>query len=225
MSRLRSATRGGLLVSVAALLMGSGCAPAQVEVVGPAAATPDYVPPPPAYGPAPAAGPADVETDVAYEDAPPVDDIEDYPSVEYEGAPVFYVGGVWYRHDRRGWGVYRREPQALSERRAQHERDPRWVQAAQRRPEVAARPAAPGRPAVPENRPPEPQRRGVTEWQSAPPRAQPTSPRTAPVQPAGAGHPMAAPPARPEVRTDVRPAPAPRGGRPPAHAAPSPEHR
>ena len=96
-------------------MLTAGCAPVPAEAVATPPSTPAYVPPPSAYEQATATSTESVETDVAYDDAPPVDDVEDYPSVVYEGAPVYYVGGVWYRHDPRGWGVYRREPQALVE--------------------------------------------------------------------------------------------------------------
>ena len=55
--------------------------------------------------------------------SPPVDDIETYPVVVYEGVPVYYVGGTWYRHDSRGWGYYRREPRELAQQRETHDRD------------------------------------------------------------------------------------------------------
>jgi hypothetical protein len=96
---------------------------------GPVATTPTagYVP-----------GPSDPNSDsvystyLAYQTAPPVDDIETYPSVLYDGVTVYYVGGGWYRHDEHGWGVYRQEPPELAKQREAHAREPRWVQATTR---------------------------------------------------------------------------------------------
>jgi hypothetical protein len=213
MGCLRSARRGGLLVGLAAMLLSSGCVQGPSDTLGP----PPSMPP---YDPATATGPAGDEGYVAYESGPPVEDVDAYPSVFYDDAPVYYIGGTWYRHDRRGWGVYPREPQGLARMRVERERDPRWVQPAPRRLEPAPRAAARGRQLAPENRPREVPRQGVTEWQGSPTRPQGAPLVTRPGQTVGAGHPVTAPAARPEVRTNVRPAPAPHGGAP-GHGMPS----
>ncbi len=62
---------------------------------------------------------------------PPVQ-VETYPYVVYDGAPVYYVEGRWYRHYGSGWVYYRSEPTYLSTRR----------------PVIVARPARPAGPAV-----------------------------------------------------------------------------
>lgn len=231
MSRLRTATCGALLFGFAVTLFGSACVPVAAEPVGAPPSTPAYAPPPAAYGAAPATDSEGVEDDVAYDESVPVDDIETYPSIVFDGAPVYYVGGTWYRHDRRGWGVYRREPQGLAQQRARHERDPQWVRAAQRPASPAPRPAAPEPQPAAENRPHESPRQGVTEWQSAPPRPQPHSPSAGPGQTVSDGHP-AVPAPRPEGRTNAQPVPPPRaaGAKPsrstPSHApAQGSEHR
>ncbi len=262
MSRIRSATGGGLFVASALVLLASGCG--QAEPVA-------YAPPPPvpsqgtygSYAATPETGTEPVATDLgpalgtdlAYEPAPPVGDIEEYPSVVYEGAPVYFVGGTWYRHDARGWGEYRREPRELATQRGEHERDPRWVQAARRPPSPVARPGAIERRAGTEERG-GPPRQGVTERQAPPPIEQaPRAPRPeAQPQPARRGPPASAspaqrlspphaepaqPPAQPAQRAQppaqhAQPThaipPAPRGGPPaagprPAPPPPPPEHR
>jgi len=210
MGRIRFATHGSLLIAVAASLFGVGCAPVEAQSLGP----------PPAYGEATATGPDGVSADVAYDQAPPVDDIETYPSVVYEGVPVYYVGGMWYRHDSRGWGAYSREPQELARQRGQHERDPRWVQAGERHPQQGSRPGAAER---------QPAQQGVTERQPAQSRPQESS--RAAVQ----GHPATAPAAQPPQRKKVQPVqsvPVPKQrGMAPARGNPAPapagqsEHR
>jgi hypothetical protein len=108
------------------LLLGAGC----TAEVAPA-------PPPPYYGAQPAPPPppgAPFQNDVVYEQ-PPVPDVQTYPYVVYQGAPVYYVGGAWYRRDGRGWGRYRVEPPPLARERQTHAGDARWAQ----------RPPPPGR--------------------------------------------------------------------------------
>jgi hypothetical protein len=223
MSRLRYATRGGLLVGLTAALFGAGCVGTTADGYGPPPSTPAYVPPATAYDETPA-GSEDAEADLEFESGPPVNDIDEYPSVFYEGAPVFFIGGTWYRHDRRGWGVYHREPPGLAHERAQREHDPRWVQAGQRRALPESRAASPMRPQpLPVNRPNEVPRQGVTEWQGAPTHPQAPSPATGPRPSVGGTPPTNVPVAPPAGgRTNVRPGPAPHPGAAPAHGAPSP---
>jgi hypothetical protein len=154
----RSAAGGCALLALAAVALGVGCAgPAYEEPVAAAPPPPPGyaqapAPPPPGYAEAPAPPPPaepappppvqpvddTVATDVVYEPDPPFVDIETYPSVVYLGAPVYFVGGRWYRHDARGWGYFRAEPPELAHNRALHERDPRWVRARQVRPRAPA---------------------------------------------------------------------------------------
>lgn len=89
--------------------------------------------------------PDDVDTQVARVPSPPVVDIESYPSVVYDGAAVYYVGGVWYRQGAHGWSYYRQEPQELRRQRQAHEQDPRWARArAATRPDGESPAAPPG---------------------------------------------------------------------------------
>ncbi len=92
----------------------------------------------------------DVDTDLVYDPQGPVDDIEGYPSVVYDGVTVYYVEGRWYRQGRGGWGYYRDEPRELGRQREMHDRDPRWA----RSPEAPVR-AEPARPGVAERQAPE----------------------------------------------------------------------
>jgi hypothetical protein len=109
--------------------------------------------PPPEYVEAPAPVPVVATGEIDYEPAPPVDDVETYPSVVYEGVPVYYVGGAWYRHDAHGWGAYRHEPPELARQRGLHENEPRWVVARQRHPQPMPRQGVterqPERPSLP----------------------------------------------------------------------------
>lgn len=140
------------LFGAAAVALGVGCAPAYDQPVAAAPPPPPAYyaeappPPPPAPGyaeaprPPPPAPPVDdTSADVVYETEPPVVDIETYPSVVYGGAPVYFVGGRWYRRDARGWGYFRSEPPELAHNRALHERDPRWERARQARPRPVPR--------------------------------------------------------------------------------------
>src|ERR1019366_6736709 len=135
MIRIRSMGRGVLIAS-AAMLLGLGCAaqPGPDPYARPPSA-PAYPPSAYGYGEAPVepVAPEAVESDVSYDAGPPVVDIETYPSVVYEGMPVYYVGGMWYRHDARGWGSYRTEPAELGRQRQQHGSDARWVRAGEQR--------------------------------------------------------------------------------------------
>ena len=231
MSRITFATRGALLIPLAAILFGVGCAPVQAEPLGPPSAAPAYGPAP-AYGEAPATAPEGVSDDVAYDETPPVDDIETYPSVIYDGVPVYYFGGMWYRHDSRGWGTYRHEPQELSRQRGQHERDPRWVQAGEGRPPQGSRTGAAERQPTVDNRSRPSPRQGITERQPAQSRSQEVSRPAAQGQP-GAGHPATAPAVQPQQRKKVQPGqsvPTQRGkapvrGNPAPAAARGSEHR
>jgi hypothetical protein len=172
MSRIRS-TASVLVVSTA-LLFAFGC---EAEPVA-------YAPSPayPASGTyaeteaAPGPDPFAADADIVYDEPPPVDDIEAYPSIVYEGAPVYFIGGLWYRRDAHGWGAYRHEPGELARQRAQHERDPRWVQARQRAPQPANRAERVERRPPIENRPQSSLPQGVTERQ-----ATPAAPRPVPV--------------------------------------------
>lgn len=61
---------------------------------------------------------ATVQPDPVYAEAtyvPPR--IETYPSVVYEGRPVYYVDGYWYVHEGPGWMYYRQEPPELYRQR------------------------------------------------------------------------------------------------------------
>ncbi len=68
-------------------------------------ATSCYVEARPAYGPA----------DVIVTPAPV--HVETYPYVFYDGGPVYWVEGRWYRRHGNGWVYYRNEPPFLSQRR------------------------------------------------------------------------------------------------------------
>lgn len=43
--------------------------------------------------------------------------VEAYPYVVYDGTPVYWVDGRWYRRNGGGWVYYRQEPAYLSGRR------------------------------------------------------------------------------------------------------------
>jgi hypothetical protein len=153
------------------------------------------------------------DSEVAYGEAPPVVDIETYPSVTYGGADVYYVDGRWYQRGPRGWSYYRQEPPELGSQRQEHlqrDHDPRW----------AAQPAAPLQRGQNEHVAPAP-RPGVTEAQPADRRAQPEQPRRENV-PTPASPPQA-------QRRDQ--APSPRPAKAPVKSAPvhpterQPEHR
>ena len=106
-----------------ALVLGVGCT---AEVTPEPAPPPPYVAVRPAPPPPPPAAP--FQPEVVYEQ-PPVVDIETYPNVYYAGAPAYYVGGVWYRRDARGWARYRVEPPQLAREREIHGREARWTRA------------------------------------------------------------------------------------------------
>ena len=152
---LRMFARGSSALVASALLAlgasGAGCA-AEASTT-----PPTYV-----EGATVASGPGTADAEVVYVQDPPVVDIETYPTVVYEGAPVYFVGGEWYRRDSHGWAYFRREPAELGRQRESHDRDPQWqrareaprhdqVQAARpevTRPEQVARPQQEvGRPA------------------------------------------------------------------------------
>ena len=67
-----------------------------------------------------------VEPDVGYATvtSAPVD-IETYPSVSYEGRPVYFYGDRWWYRDGRRWTYYRDEPVQLHRERAHVRRVPR----------------------------------------------------------------------------------------------------
>ena len=44
-------------------------------------------------------------------------EIETQPYVVYQGTPVYWVEGRWYRRYGNGWGYYRDEPPYLAQRR------------------------------------------------------------------------------------------------------------
>jgi hypothetical protein len=136
---------------------------------------------------------------VLYEQDAPVIDIDTYPTAVYGGVTVYYVGGMWYRHDDRGWGYYRQEPPDLARQRESHASDPRWV-AARERPRQPS-PQRSQRGAEPQ-RGEEPRPAAVPEHEAARPE----------VRPEEATHPAAepkagAPAAQPTVK---RPAPRPK---------------
>jgi hypothetical protein len=66
------------------------------------------------------------DPDVGYADvtSAPVE-IEESPSVYYEGRPVFLYGDRWWYRDGRGWRYYRREPAELHRQRPFARRVPR----------------------------------------------------------------------------------------------------
>jgi len=146
--------RGALLIS-AVLALGAGC---QAEYSGGGGV----------YAQAPSGGeaaiavapaPVEVDADLVYDAEPPVDDIEEYPSVVYGGVTVYFVGGRWYRRGPRGWAYFRNEPPELGRQREMHDRDPRWAQARERptrpgvaEPQAPERAQAPGAPAPPDTR-------------------------------------------------------------------------
>lgn len=68
-------------------------------------ATSCYVEARPAYAPA----------DVIVTPAPVR--VETYPYVFYDGGPVYWVDGRWYRRNGNGWVYYRNEPPFLYQRR------------------------------------------------------------------------------------------------------------
>jgi hypothetical protein len=119
------------------------------------------------------AGPAGpgviVDSDVVYEQDAPVVDIDTYPTTVYGGVSVYYVGGMWYRHDDHGWGYYRQEPRELAQQREAHASDPRWVAARERQPSQQ-RTAEPRQAAVP---PPEAARPEARPEEAARPAEEP----------------------------------------------------
>jgi hypothetical protein len=77
------------------------------------------------------------EPDVGYAEvtSAPVD-IETYPSVTYEGRPVYlYQDRFWYRDGGR-WAYYRSEPEALHRQRAYVQRAPRAREVREEAPRV-----------------------------------------------------------------------------------------
>ena len=135
------------------------------------------------------AGPAGPDTvgggDVVYEQDAPVVDIDTYPTTVYGGVTVYYVGGMWYRHDDHGWGYYRQEPPDLARQREAHASDPRWVAARERQPspQGAAEPrqaAVPQQEAAHPEARPEEAARPVEEPKAGAPAAQRTVKRPAP---------------------------------------------
>jgi hypothetical protein len=188
----------------AALAFGAGCVePSYAEPVG----SPTYV-----EGASVPGGGGEADGDVVDVGEPPVADVESYPSVEYEGFPVYYVGGSWYQRGPHGWRYYRHEPRELGRVRAEHGHEAQWVRANE----------APHRTQQPVEHPravtaPEPRR--APEPQPPEHRATPApmeQPRPAPVEP-----PHLAPPpphgATPPRVEQPRPAPVE-----PPHAAPPP---
>ncbi len=200
--------RGSALVASVMLAVGAGCA-AEPEPMAVAPA-PTYVEG--ASVPAPAE-PADA--DVVYVQDPPVVEIETYPSVVYEGVPVYYVGGEWYRRDARGWGHYRQEPQELGRQRESHDRDPRWVQAREVQPrrgsEQVTRPVQVAPPAYVARPEPIARPEQVARPSVAEPRAQERNVAPAVVAPAAKEETQATPP--------------PKRGRAPVRRAPPAVHR
>ncbi len=62
-------------------------------------------------------------------------DIETYPSVVYEGQPVYFYGDRWWHRDGGSWTYYRDEPAELHRQRAAVIHAPRRARAV-RAPEV-----------------------------------------------------------------------------------------
>jgi hypothetical protein len=48
--------------------------------------------------------------------------VENHPYVIYDGAPVYYVEGRWYRRTAHGWAYYHRPPAVLVRSRVVHRR-------------------------------------------------------------------------------------------------------
>jgi hypothetical protein len=96
-----------------------------------------------------------VDAELVYEPEPPVYDFAAYPAVVYDGATVYYIGGLWYRETPHGWAHYRGEPSQLGRERRIHERDPRWARARVPTRSGVTEAQPPDRPAAP---PPQPQR-------------------------------------------------------------------
>jgi hypothetical protein len=67
------------------------------------------------------AGPPYAETTIT---AAPVD-IDTYPSVVYEGRPVYFYGDRWWYRDGGRWTYYHREPTELHRQREHVRRDRR----------------------------------------------------------------------------------------------------
>lgn len=78
---------------------------------------------------------------------PPPVRVEAYPYVVYDGAPVYYVEGRWYRRHGNGWVYYRSEPGYLSSHRPVVVAPPAY--GPRRGPVITAPPAYPARPARP----------------------------------------------------------------------------
>jgi hypothetical protein len=134
------------------------------------------------------------DSEVVYGEAPPVVDIETYPTVMYGGVNVYYIDGRWYQRGSRGWGYYRQEPPELGRQRQEHlqrDHDPRW----------AAQPAPKQRGRNERVAPPPAPRPGVTEAQPPDRRAQPEQPRRENVpSPRPAKAPVKSAPAHPTER-------------------------
>jgi hypothetical protein len=180
------------VIACSAVALGAGCA-GQVHP-----ASPDV------EGTSVVAGPAENDGDVVYVDAPPVVDIQAYPTVSYGGADVYFVGGLWYRRGPRGWAYYRREPPDLGRQRQEHlqrDHDQRW----------AAQPAAAEHRVQNERVTQTPASRpGVTEAQPPERRAQPEQPRRESLPASQAqGHDKAPSPRPTKRSTPVKSTPAP----------------
>ena len=63
-------------------------------------------------------------------------DIETYPSVVYEGRPVYFVNDRWYYRQGPEWVYYRREPAPLYRQRDYVRQAPRARPRVEARPEV-----------------------------------------------------------------------------------------
>jgi hypothetical protein len=61
-------------------------------------------------------------------------DIDTYPSVVYEGQPVYFYGDHWWHRDGAGWAYYHDEPAELHAQREVVLRSPRARRAAPRAP-------------------------------------------------------------------------------------------
>jgi hypothetical protein len=201
----------GAAVASAILVLGAGCAP---EPSAPPAAAPTYV----EAAPVVSSGAEPVDGDVVYVDAPPVSDIDAYPSVDYGGVTVYYVGGQWYRRGPRGWAYYRQEPVELGRQRESHAHDERWERARVAPRSGPAESAPPARPVVVA---PQDERRGAPDRPRVEPQAGERQAAPEAVEPAQSKGTKA-----PSKDDEAQVPPGKKRGRPPVKRAPAtPERR
>jgi hypothetical protein len=212
----------GAVVASAVLALGAGCSPQ--SYVQPAVA-PTYV----EGASVVPSGAEPVDADFVYVEEPPVSDLETYPSVDYGGVAVYYVGGQWYRRGPRGWAYYRREPTELGRQRESHAHDAQWERGRavpRSGPEQSAPPARPGIAAPQDERRVAPAR--PEETKAAPERPRGLEPQApehgaapGPVDPSTPNGTKA-----PAKQDETQAPPAKKRGRPPVKGAPhAPERR